>query len=122
MPNPSIAATPAAGPGMSGVWEVAAGLMVVVLAILAIGWFAKRLYPGAMSSTRALKVVAALPLGPRERILIVDASGQQFLVGVTAQQVTSLHHFSEPVVLSETPATGDFALRFKEALGRGGRP
>lgn len=121
MPNTSIVATPVSGPGVSGAWEVAAGLLVVVLAILAIGWFAKRLYPGAMSGTRALKVVAALPLGPRERLLIVDAAGEQFLVGVTAQQVSALHRFSEPAVLPETPPPGDFALRLKEALGRGDR-
>lgn len=121
MPNPALASTAVPGPGMSGIWEVAAGLLVVVVAILAIGWFARRLYPGAMSGTKALKVVATLPLGPRERLLIVDAAGVQILVGVTSQQVSALHHFTEPVVLSEVPVAGDFALRLREAIGRGGR-
>ena len=121
MPNPALASPPVPGPGVSGVWEVAAGLAVVVIVILAIGWFARRLHPGVMSGNRALKVVATLPVGPRERLLLLDASGQHLLLGITAQQITALHHFAEPVVLPESASPGDFALRLKEALGRGGQ-
>lgn len=122
MANPALASATASGPGVSGVWEVALGLLVVVVAILAIGWFMRRLYPGGMAGVQSLKVLAALPLGPRERLLLVDAGGAQLLIGVTTQQITALHHFSEPVVLAEAPGAGDFALRLREALGRGARP
>ena len=121
MSNPALANAAATGPGISGVWEVAAGLFVVVVAILAIGWFARRLYPGAVGGTRVLNVVAAMPLGPRERLLVVDAAGTQILIGVTAQQVTALHHFTEPLVLPDPVRGGDFALRLREAMSRGGR-
>ena len=93
---------------MSGVWEVALGLLIVVAAIVAVGWVMRRLYPGAMSASQQMKVIAALPLGPRERLL---------LLGVTAQQINQLHLFSEPVVLPPTPVAGDFALRLRDALG-----
>lgn len=122
MANPALASTSVPGPGMSGVWEVALGLIVVVIAILAVGWFMRRLYPGAMTGTQALKVLAALSLGPRERLLLVDAGGTHILLGVTTQQITALHHFSEPVTLPDAGGAGDFALRLKEALGRGARP
>ncbi len=121
MANPALASAPTPGPGMSGIWEVALGLLVVVVAILAIGWFMRRLYPGGVASVQALKVLAALPLGPRERLLLVDAGGAQLLIGVTTQQITALHHFSEPVVLPDASKAGDFALRLKDALGRGAR-
>ncbi len=106
---------------MSGVWDIALGLLVVVVAIIAVGWVMRRMYPGAMSGTRTLKVVAALPLGPRERLVLVDAAGTHILLGVTGQQISALHHFSEPVVLQEPPVGGDFALRLRDALGKGGR-
>lgn len=122
MANPALASTSVPGPGMSGVWEVALGLLVVVLAIVAVGWLMRRLYPGGTTGTQALKVLAALSLGPRERVLLVDAGGTHILLGVTTQQITALHHFSEPVVLPEAGGPGDFALRLKEALGRGARP
>ena len=107
---------------MSGIWEVALGLLVVVAAIVAIGWFMRRLYPGGMAGIQALKVLAALSLGPRERVLLIDSGGVQLLIGVTTQQITSLHRFTEPVLLPEATNAGDFALRLKEALGRGVRP
>ena len=66
-------------------------------------------------------VLAALPLGPRERLVLVDAAGSHILLGVTAQQITALHQFSEPVVLPDGGNAADFALRLREALGRGGR-
>ena len=108
---------PVAGPGMSGVWEVALGLLIVVAAIVAVGWVMRRLYPGAMSASQQMKVIAALPLGPRERLLLVDVAGTQLLLGVTAQQINQLHLFSEPVALLPTPVAGDFALRLRDALG-----
>lgn len=106
---------------MSGVWEVALGLLIVVAAILAVGWMMRRLYPGAMSASQQMKVIAALPLGPRERLLLVDVAGTQLLLGVTAQQINQLHLFSEPVALTPTPVAGDFGLRLREALGGGKR-
>ena len=111
------ASAPVSGPGMSGVWEVALGLLIVVAAIVAVGWVMRRLYPGAMSASQQMKVIAALPLGPRERLLLVDVAGTQLLLGVTAQQINQLHLFSEPVVLPPTPVAGDFALRLRDALG-----
>ena len=121
MANPALASPSVPGPGVSGIWDVALGLALVVLAILAIGWFMRRLYPGGMTGTQTLKVLAALPLGPRERLVLVDAAGSHILLGVTAQQITALHQFSEPVVLPDSGNAADFALRLREALGRGGR-
>jgi flagellar biogenesis protein FliO len=53
--------------------------------------------------------------------LLVDAAGQQLLLGVTAQQITALHAFAEALPLAEArPA--EFALRLREVLGKGTRP
>ena len=45
-----------------------------------------------------MKIVAAMPLGTRERIVVIEVGGQQLLLGITATQINTLHVFSEPVV------------------------
>ena len=90
-----------------------------MLAILALAWLLKRLQSGAISGSAHLKVVASLPVGPRERVLLVDVAGTQVLLGVTAQQITALHRFRAQVVAPEAPGSGDFATRLRQAIGSG---
>ena len=47
MANPALASPSVPGPGVSGIWEVALGLALVVLAIPAHGWFTRKPYPRA---------------------------------------------------------------------------
>jgi flagellar protein FliO/FliZ len=93
-----------------------------VALILLAAWLMRRMVPGAAGSHPALRIVAALPVGPRERLLLVDAGGRQLLLGVTAQQISALHSFDEPPV-PQAPAAGggDFAARLREMLAPGTR-
>jgi flagellar protein FliO/FliZ len=115
------AATASQGPGLAGVWEVALGLFVVIAAIVVLAWFARRVYPGAVQAGKHLRVLAALPLGARERLLLVEVGGAQLLLGVTPQQVTTLHELREPLELGAPPG-GEFADRLREILARGRAP
>jgi flagellar protein FliO/FliZ len=51
-----------------------------------------------------MKVVAALSVGPRERVVLVDVGGQQLLLGVAPGRVNMLHRFEQPVIASDTPS------------------
>ncbi len=60
-------------------------LLGVVIVMLALGAFAlvMRRLQGRMGAGRgALKVTASLPLGGKERLMIVEAEGERLLVGV----------------------------------------
>lgn len=105
-------------PGLDGAWEVLLGLVVVVALIVIAGWLLRRVYPGVAGGTGQLRVLATLPLGPRERLLLVDAAGKQLLLGVTAQQVTTLHTFDEALPLAAVRPV-EFATRLREVLGKG---
>ncbi|MFM9829129.1 MAG: FliO/MopB family protein [Sphingomonas sp.] len=43
--------------------------------------------PGA-EGDRPLRFIRALPLGPRERVALIEAEGERLLVGVSAASVT----------------------------------
>jgi flagellar protein FliO/FliZ len=118
----SAASTPVGeGLGLAPLVQVAAALALVVLVIFAIAWLLRRLQGGGAAGVGQMKLVAGLALGPRERVLLVEVGGTQLLLGVTPTQITRLHEFPEPVVKA-TPAGGDFALRLRQALGRGDAP
>ena len=118
---PGAQAAASAG-ATSGILEMAFGLALVLALIFAAAWAMRRMVPGAGGGNSALRIVAALSVGPRERLLLVDAGGRQLLLGVTAQQITPLHSFDTPLnVAVATNGGGDFAARLRELMVPTGR-
>jgi flagellar biosynthetic protein FliO len=92
---------------------VLTSLLVVVAAIVVLAVFYKRMNLGFPGS-RAIKVVTALSLGNKERIVVIEVNGQQHLIGVTSQQVNHLLSLDEPLNMdSPTPAG---AMSFQSIL------
>lgn len=91
MPSTAAAAT-----------QVGLGLLVVLLLMFGLAWLARRLrlVPGALGSGEGMKVLAVLPLGQRERLMLVEVGQEQLLLGVTSQQVTLLHRLEQPLVVA----------------------
>jgi len=95
----------------------ATSLIVVVGAIILLGWLYSRSKFTGGANSDVINVVASRALGTKERLLLVEVAGQQLLVGMTASQVQTLHVFDEPVVAAAAPGNGTgFAARFKAAL------
>lgn len=110
--------TPAPGLGGAELLSFAGSLLVVVGAILAFGWLYARFRPGMNKGGEQIRVVAMRPLGPKDRLIVVEVGGQQILVGVSQGQMQNLHTLSEPLdenTLAESTVTG-FAARLKTAL------
>ncbi len=77
------------------------GLTLIVILILALGWLARRMGQGGLLGNRHIKMLAAMPLGTRERLVVVEVGGQQLLLGITATQITTLHTFEAPVIVPD---------------------
>lgn len=95
-------------------------LVLVVGLILILGWLAKRM-PGLQrgAGSAALKVVASVALGPRERAVVVDVGGTQLLLGVGQGGVRTLHTLEHPLPAAETPGTpSPFAQILAQHFGR----
>ena len=71
-------------------------LVVVIVAVFVVAYLAKKFNLG-ISGNRAIKVVSALSLGTRERVVIIEVAGKQHLIGVTAQQVNHLFELDKPI-------------------------
>tara|TARA_R100000322_G_scaffold4148_2_gene3291 strand:+ start:3667 stop:4155 length:489 start_codon:yes stop_codon:yes gene_type:complete len=122
--GPAWAAEPKAAPAPSTPWEnmssVALGLLAVLAVIFLSAWLVRRLQGMQGPNNNAVKTLAVLPVGQRERIALLEVGGTQLLVGITAQSIRTLHVFDEPVVdAAGTGGNGDFASRLQAMLSKG---
>jgi flagellar protein FliO/FliZ len=83
------------GPG--SVLQLTLSLAAVVAAIFGLGWLLRRLHGLPGSTHRALKVIATLPVGTRERIAIIQAGETQVLIGLSPGRIQTLHVLEKPV-------------------------
>lgn len=103
------------------------GLRVVVAlgAVLGLMWYLQRRLgkgTGRRRADRALTVISRQSLGQKASLVVVDAAGQRFLLGVTEHAVNVLHTGdipAEPEEEAPVPGTsrgfGEFARLLSEA-------
>jgi flagellar protein FliO/FliZ len=87
--------------GSGDILSVAASLILVVAAIVLCGWLYSRSQGLRIRSGGIINIIATQPLGPKERILLIEVADKQLVVGMTSTQVSTLHVFDEPVLRSQ---------------------
>ncbi|MFT5788914.1 MAG: flagellar protein FliO/FliZ [Shewanella sp.] len=95
----SVAATAEKSSAPSSVATLASmvgGLIVVLLLIFALAYMVKRLNL-VPSNQGVLKTIAVTPLGQKEKLVLVEVDGQQYLLGVTPHQVNLVDKLTTPV-------------------------
>ena len=100
----SVPATPA--PAGSYLWELMAILLplaFIIVCLLVLLRFLRRRY-GLSGHDAPLSVVQVLPVGPRERIVVVRSrSGRAFAVGVSANAVTLVSELDSEDLAATAP-------------------
>ncbi|HEY4972773.1 MAG TPA: flagellar biosynthetic protein FliO [Steroidobacteraceae bacterium] len=100
----AVSATPFAAPvqqaapgSAGGMLRVVLALIVVLAAVLAAAWLARRMraLSGGGGSAN-LEMLAQLPLGTRERAVLLRVGDCQVLIGVAAGSVRTLHVLPRP--------------------------
>lgn len=99
--------------GGSEIQSMGLSMLLVVAAIVLLGWLYSRSRFLAGGSGGIINVIASRALGPKERLLVVEVADQQLLVGMTSTAVQTLHVFENPIRISGAP---DDNRGFKERL------
>lgn len=108
--GPVIATSP-----MNMVWGI-----VFLLALVGAAWWLIRRSGGLqLQGGRGMKIIASMAVGPRERVVLIEIAGEQWLLGVAPGSVNLLQHFEQPIV--EGTGTDDFASRMRAVLQQGMR-
>lgn len=100
----------------SQVGQLVFALGLVVALIVVIGWSVRRMSGVNAGPSRQLKMIAAIPVGTRERIAVIEVGSRQILVGITSQQITPLMELPEP--LATTGGESEFARNLQSLLRR----
>ena len=92
-------------------------MLIVVAAILVLGWFYSRSRLAGSGASDIINVVATRALGPKERLLVVEVADKQLLIGMTSTSVQTLHVFDTPIeIATEERASSGFAARLRSQL------
>lgn len=92
IPSWAVAAPPDAAGSML---TVLVSLVLILGGFVAVAWFARRYLPG-MGAQGVVKVVGTTPVGPRERVVVVEVDDTWLLLGVGGGNVRLLHSRPKP--------------------------
>ncbi|QDF99790.1 flagellar biosynthetic protein FliO [Azoarcus sp. DD4] len=101
------------------------GLAVVIALLLGCLWLLKRL-AAPRGAASALKVLGAAPVGPRERVVLVEVGSEVLVLGVAPGNVRTLHIIPAASLPADAAAGGapsilagkDFSAWLKHSLER----
>ena len=86
------------------------GLIVVIAIIFVLAYIVRRLNL-VQSNQGVIKTIAMTSLGQKEKLVLVEVEGQQYLLGVTSQQINLIEKLDSSVEIE----TNTFASRLKQA-------
>ncbi len=103
--------------------QLISGMIVVLLSIVVLAWFAKRMNRFKTSSDGALHILGGISMGARERVVLVQIGEEQLLLGVAPGRINTLHVLKDKLEsgaqgadLSDRPATKTFSQYFTDKL------
>jgi flagellar protein FliO/FliZ len=77
-------------PATGSLLQTILALVLVLGLLLGLAWFMKRYGPRAMGASATVKLVGALNIGGRERIMVVEVGDQWIVVGASPGRVNAL--------------------------------
>jgi len=120
-------AAPAAAPAVDSGAEllrVTISLAGVVALIFFVGWISRRAQARVRPGGRKIRVVESMPVGIKEKVMLLEVGGTQILVGASPTGgLRTLHVLETPVQDDAAPsATAPVARGFRDVLSQWKRP
>jgi flagellar protein FliO/FliZ len=111
------ASTPQTLQNPSSILSIFLSLLLVVAIIFALAFIARR-FNVTQAGNGQLKVVASMAAGAKEKIMVVDVGGEQFLIGITAHNINQLGKLDNPLETANTSKINGQStnLAFKDKL------
>jgi flagellar protein FliO/FliZ len=101
--------------------EVTLALILVLAAVFAVAWVVRRVRGFGNRVGNAIDVLAEIPLGPKERAVLLKVGQTQILLGVAPGRVNTLHVLGEPLDLTkpaQAPDVPSFRALLTRSLGK----
>lgn len=120
-------AAPVAAPAVDSgaeVIRVLISLLGVVALIFFVGWLSRRAQVRVRPGGRKIRVIESMPVGIKERVMLLEVGGTQLLVGASPTGgLRTLHVLATPVEDEAAPTATVPAIRgFRDVLNQWKRP
>lgn len=129
---PSHAAEVAPVVGASGLLQAGLGMLLVLGLIFACAWLARRFGLQRFGGGgQVVKVVSTASIGQRERVVVVEVADTWLVLGVTSNQINTLHSLpaqsvpgavAAPATTAARSPVDLFAQKLRESLTGKARP
>jgi flagellar protein FliO/FliZ len=93
--RPAYIPIPPPAVSSSNLVQIILSLFLVLVAIVLVAWLLKRMNMAQQGSVKLIKVLGAVPIGQRERIVLVEVKDTWLVVGVGPGQIRTLHSFQK---------------------------
>ena len=95
---------PSVAPVFSGtsVIQVILSLAFVIVLIYAVAWYVRRMQLTTAGAGQSMRVVSALSVGTREKVVLVQVGEEQLLLGVAPGRVNLLRQFDGVAIENKT--------------------
>lgn len=88
--------SPVQSPDLSGaLLQVGFALGFIILLILGFAWLAKRFNLNGRITGQQIKALSVLPLGRKEKVILIESCGTRMLIGVSSSAINVLHVFDQ---------------------------
>src|SRR5450830_817084 len=118
VPPVQMAAAPTAA---GSLLQTVAALAAVLAVVMGLAWLLKRFGPKTITGGSTIRLVGALSVGARERILVVEVGDQWIVVGASPGRMNALSTMprqeADPVA-HNTLQTTNFAEWFKQTIDK----
>lgn len=109
------------GVGFGQLLQVFLALLAIIAFIMLLAWLLRRVGQLPFAGQGAIRILAGISLGQRERAVLVQVGETQLLLGVAPGRVETLHVLDKPIVTQGGQAPGErFAEKLAAVLKREG--
>jgi flagellar protein FliO/FliZ len=112
-------------PGAGSLLQTILALLLVLAILLGLAWFLKRFGPRGLSGSANVRLVGALNIGGRERIMVVEVGDQWIVVGASPGRVNALATMprqegaeAHAALATHGPAAGSFGDWLKKTIDK----
>ena len=99
---PNIAFAAAENNDMENLMSMVMSLVLVIFIIVILAILVKRFNP-QLTNLDEFKVIRSIPLGSKERLIVVEIDDKQHLLGVTPHAINYLYQLEKPLEAKEIP-------------------
>lgn len=132
LPHSLLAADATAVSPSGGILKMVLGLTLVLAVMALLTWMVKRMMPGVGGQQSVVRIVGAVSVGSRERVVVVEVANRWIVVGVAPGQVNGIANLdigtvqltensyssSSPLNASLDTFTQPFAQWLKKSTGK----